>query len=206
MEDLGFKGKMHTWSNIRRGKDQIVEQLDRFLGNLGWGQRFPKAQCINEVTIDSDHSPVELILDYSDAKGRRRFRFENLWLERQDRFDLIKWAWQRTNSARAIQDLEPKLNECKRSLIEWSRRTFKHNVLEINKAKQTLKSMGKGTLSEDEQGEERALKSRIDTLWKQEEIYWRQRSRVTWLKEGDRNTRFFHLSTVARRKGIRLFD
>ena len=32
-----------------------------------------------------------------------------------------------------------------------------------------------------------------------EEIYWRQRCRLVWLNEGDRNTNFIHLSTLKHR-------
>ena len=32
-----------------------------------------------------------------------------------------------------------------------------------------------------------------------EEIYWRQRSRLLWLSEGDKNTKIFHLSTLKNR-------
>lgn len=39
----------------------------------------------------------------------------------------------------------------------------------------------------------------IDRLWQQEEQYWGQRSRVKWMNYGDRNSKFFHASTIQRR-------
>ncbi|WCJ39636.1 RNA binding RNA-directed DNA polymerase [Euphorbia peplus] len=47
---------------------------------------------------------------------------------------------------------------------------------------------------------ERKLLAELDMILIQEEIFWFQKSRVKWLNLGDRNTSFFHLSTVIRRK------
>ena len=47
---------------------------------------------------------------------------------------------------------------------------------------------------------EKDLLKELDTILRQEEELWALKSRVNWLVQGDRNTTFFHESTLVRRK------
>jgi len=47
--------------------------------------------------------------------------------------------------------------------------------------------------------EEELLKE-FDVVLEQEEIVWFQKSKEQWVVDGDRNTTFFHTSTIIRRR------
>jgi hypothetical protein len=50
------------------------------------------------------------------------------------------------------------------------------------------------------QGEIRAIIDPMDELLYREEMLWLHRSRISWLREGGHNTRFFHMKAKCRAK------
>lgn len=63
-----------------------------------------------------------------------------------------------------------------------------------------------GGLSEEDFQIEKVLNKQYVEVLAREEIFWRKKSRETWLKEGDRNTNFIHNVVKVRRSYNKVFS
>eukprot|EP00253_Pinus_taeda_P035409 PITA_35409 len=104
--------------------------------------------------------------------------------------------------------LQKRLKNIKLRLKDWNKNEY-GNIFEAKKAVEgKMQELNQALVTNgfDEARNDQATKYNQDweNLCKQEEIFWRKKSRVQWLKEGERNTRFFHRSTMANRTHNRI--
>eukprot|EP00253_Pinus_taeda_P020401 PITA_20401 len=66
----------------------------------------------------------------------------------------------------------------------------------MRQLQQKIITQGRSNVLADQ---EKTLEKELMEKDKQEEMLWKQKSRIRWLKEGEKNTKFFHNTTIQRR-------
>ncbi|GLT96020.1 hypothetical protein SLE2022_136690 [Rubroshorea leprosula] len=202
-KELGFKGPRFTFMRKIHG-DLIKERLDRVLMNSEWLDMFPGAFSHHLLALKSDHAPILVIADKRIGgchnPSTKLFRFENYWIKEPECEDRIEEGWKVGRGNTNISRVLSKIALCGSLLTKWSQAKFGNIPERIKHLQQELLSIKNGSAQDNSSGTMEALENELSDWQRKEEVLWKQQFRVQWLKEGDRNTAYFHNRASARRK------
>ncbi|CAL9028823.1 unnamed protein product [Prunus brigantina] len=188
-----FTGYPFTWARRYPDGSIVEERLDnRCVTNGVFLGRYSYMTTSHLVTVGSDHYlilvDVCVVDPEASVKRSRRFHFEEMWTKEPDFDKVIEEAWRSTDGVEGISN---SLSLCAKDLKTWNHVHFGNVRNQLNYAYKELAAL-QGRLTTYQHVLKARVEDTISDLLEKHEIMWRQRSRVAWLKEGDKNTRFFH--------------
>lgn len=200
--DLGFKGPKWTYDNKQEGANNVKARIDRGVADHRWSNLFSEASIEHIWSSRSDHLP--LLLRFGSRKEWRpvnkAFRYEHMWERLDSLSDVILESWHKRNPGANLSEILAKLVELQQSLSTWARTKFGSVIKQTGALRKQLEILWKRSPSPERGKEIKTASRNLDELLHREEMMWRQRSRALWLREGDRNTRYFQRKASWRRK------
>ena len=195
--DLGFSGPAYTWTNKRFSSKPTYERLDRCLVNSDWCDLYPVSNVYNMPIYHnfSDHAAILMSTEGKVRQIRNTFKFENWWLKEQDFQNYAKNAW----SSSKNKVFSNRTNHLAGKLKIWCKKK-KPLQQELKDLEEQITQIQMQPTDKQDHGKEADLETRYEqTLTKLTDSYM-QRAKKHWIKDGDRNTSFFHKAIIKRKK------
>ena len=167
---------------------------------MSWRLVFPKATIQHLGAINSDHSSILLDTQPTNHYLPRPFRFEAAWTRDTKCFGIIAEAWKEEVEGSDFLKLCMKQLNTQLALKKWNKDVIGHCQRRIDVLLAKIQEIQKQDCTEENCRKEAHLQADLNEWLLRNEILWKQKSREVWLKEGDKNSKFFHLSTIIRRR------
>ncbi|XP_073355415.1 uncharacterized protein [Aegilops tauschii subsp. strangulata] len=140
---------------------------------------------------------VRLQAEQLKQNKRRCRQYELFWERASDLPEVIEQAWAAAGDKSDMEAIQSCLGNVMKSLQNWSSRKFGNILKHLQEVRTELEGM---LNSGADSTEVRRVSDKLNELLYKEEMLWLQRSRINWLREGDRNTKFFHRKAIWRAK------
>lgn len=187
-------GRTFTWSSKRQ--TPTFSKLDRALLSHHWNDLGASYSLSDLLASASDHTPLMLTLKPHRNPQRRPFKLELFWLKYQDVHEKVNTACNSVHEQNPIIRRQKKISAARDALKRWSHEKFKKRETFLSRSKWVLQQLDRAEeqrpLSSLEFCLSIRLREHIFILAVEKEAKWKHRSGCTWLKFGDKNTKYFH--------------
>ncbi|KAL3617571.1 hypothetical protein CASFOL_037892 [Castilleja foliolosa] len=202
LSELNHKGNPFTWSNNQQGKSRIWEKLDRILMNSNAFNNLPDMEVLHLPRVYSDHAPLWLKVA-APPDIRKRFRFQQMWTEHTEYKGVVAKIWKDKIPGHIGYVVNEKLKRVRMALKKWNWDSFgdiNKNIINLNNQINTLENKLQLQWDDNTHREISQLQEQLHHNVRWEADLLKQKSRINWLQDGDRNTKFFHAVIKDRRK------
>jgi hypothetical protein len=119
-----------------------------------------------------------------------------MWIAHPDCINIIKQSWNSNFTGCPMFILNQKLKKVKENLKVWNKSVFgnihsnvKNATAKVDSIQQDIDTFGP---TDDLIDQERLAKIDLENVLNMDEIFWKEKAKVKWHCDGERNTAYFH--------------
>ncbi|XP_042484214.1 uncharacterized protein LOC122064565 [Macadamia integrifolia] len=207
-------GRKFTWTNNRR-RGHVSAVLDRSFCNEAWISYFQECHQFVLQRVASDHTPILVVSEGSERPKNYPFRFQRFWADHEGYLNAVKSSWEIDIPGSPMMVMAQKLKRLKVFLRSWAKEKFPNFNLEMMEAKKCMEEIhteiDRDGISDSIYAKEADAKTRYLKALQNYEKLWAEKSRSRWRNQGDRCSKFFHISVKIRRmknsiKSLKMVD